>query len=361
MSSRRGKAVFGFGMAVFGAVVFFLATGYLIERGIPRWVAAGFGALAFPVLPVVWHLIGERRRRARVAAAKAPPKNALAPGDRYLLRAIAVTVLVLGPMFALGGLGVVKAGWRHKAFFLPVHVPTLLDGAGDVLSHVPSDAEAVLLLHDRRADTSASLPKLGVAAYRDRQLAIVAPRPSDTSDEDAIRAIHDQVLSKMPYLTSDKLEAVDLGDDLFAAATPKWTASVRATGNGPSTALRGELAAVPPDAVLAIAWLPSDPAKQFGIRSLTGWVTQRESGSELVVDGRIVVTSPDKAKAVREAFGKLRALALQLASEACRDKTEAVIDGGVVHDYGNTITYHLAIDPGRIADLMLCRLQTGAD
>jgi len=355
MASRRGKVVFGAGIVAFGVVVFLLATGYLIERGIPRWVAAGFGALAFPVLPVVWHVVGERRRRTRVAAAKTPPKNALASGDRYLLRAVAVTVVVLGPMFALGGFGVVEAGWRHKAFFLPVHVPTLLDDTADLLVHLPSEAETVVVFRERRPGLVLSMPSRGVAGYRDHQLAIVTSHAPANTDAELLDTIHDKVLASMPWLISDRLAAVEVGDDVFAAATPRWKDAVHSTGGGPSAALRDGLAEAPPDAILALAWVPAEPAAQFGIRSLVGWVTQREKGAEVVVDGRIVLARPDHAKAVREGFEKMRAMSLQMTRAACRDKTKAVTDGAVVRDYGNTITYHLVIDPARFAELALCQ------
>gem|GEM_PF-6460870 len=62
-------------------------------------VAALVGATAYPLLPGVWHLVGELRRRRRAGADKAT----LTGLDRWLLRSwIVATVLIAGVWLALG-------------------------------------------------------------------------------------------------------------------------------------------------------------------------------------------------------------------------------------------------------------------
>src|SRR5690349_15881568 len=98
MAKAKQRIVFGALFVLLGALLFWIASAYVVDHDYNRIAAAIVGGLAFPVLPVVWHVIGERRRRTKVAAMKQAPKTTLAATDRYWLRFTAVALVVLGPM-----------------------------------------------------------------------------------------------------------------------------------------------------------------------------------------------------------------------------------------------------------------------
>jgi hypothetical protein len=119
VSNRRQRFVFGILATVVGAFLFEVASAYIVSRELPIWLAIAVGAFAFPVAPLTWHLLGERSRRKKQATAKAPSKSTLTAGDRYWLRFVVVTLLVLGPMVAISKLDVARAVWRHGLWWWP--------------------------------------------------------------------------------------------------------------------------------------------------------------------------------------------------------------------------------------------------
>ncbi len=111
--------MFGIFATLVGALSFEIASSYIVSRELPIGLAIAVGALAFPVAPLIWQLVGERRRKRKQAAAKMPSKSTLTAGDRYWLRFFAVTLLVIGPMVAISKLGVVRAPLHHGLWWLP--------------------------------------------------------------------------------------------------------------------------------------------------------------------------------------------------------------------------------------------------
>lgn len=121
--------MFGVLATLVGVVMFEVASAYVVFRAYPAWLAAAVGALAFPVGPLTWHLVGERRRRRKQAMAKTPAKATLTAGDRYWLRCIGVALLVIGPFVAVGKLDVARAVWKHGLWWWPAqHEPTTTHG-----------------------------------------------------------------------------------------------------------------------------------------------------------------------------------------------------------------------------------------
>jgi hypothetical protein len=68
----------------------------LVSLGLSRWVAGPVAALV-PVLPLVWHLVGERKRKK----AESPKKGLLSGRDRLGLRMLVFAGATLGVMFGL--------------------------------------------------------------------------------------------------------------------------------------------------------------------------------------------------------------------------------------------------------------------
>src|SRR5262249_47383104 len=121
--SAKQRIKLGAVVFVAGALVFIVASAYLVARGWPNWLAGAVGGIAFPVLPVAWHIWGEPKPRAKLSAAanvKAPTKKThTSPADRFLFRMLGAAVLVIGPMIAVGRFDVARAPFHHGLWFIP--------------------------------------------------------------------------------------------------------------------------------------------------------------------------------------------------------------------------------------------------
>ncbi len=336
---------------VFGLAVFLFASAYLVSHDQPKWLAAAVGALAFPVLPVLWHVVGERRRRQRLAGDKVPRKSTLAPGDRYLLRAFVVAAAVLGPMFVIGKLSVVRAAWDYKLWFLPDNFDRIA-GAESLLSHVPADADAVLIVHERDDNH-----KLGVIAYGDRQLAVIVPKDPkfEETQLEQIKLINEQ-RSKVPFIKIDAVDAVALGKQWFAVATDRWQSAIRAEGPGPRAAITQELANAPATALVSLAYVPATPTG--GIQKLSGWVIQKAVNEKLTVEGKLEAVDALSAEHLLETTRALWNVQKSAWPEACRDEISKLADKAEIERKGATITLHLTIEPEQLMGLMMCGLKS---
>lgn len=98
------------GFVVAAAVMFAVVSAYAIERGLPPALAGVVVAL-----PVVWHVVGERRRAARGRRAQAGTTVA----SRFVFRALVWVVVVFGPLLALDGSRVLGAVGRHGLWWWP--------------------------------------------------------------------------------------------------------------------------------------------------------------------------------------------------------------------------------------------------
>lgn len=350
MSSRRGKAIFGLGLVVFGLAVFLFASAYLISRDQPKWLAAAVGALAFPVLPVLWHVIGERRRRQRLASDKTPPKTTLAPGDRYLLRAFVVAAAVLGPMFVIGKFAVVRAAWDYKLWFLPDNFDRI-DGADSLFLHVPADADAVLVVHEHDDN------KVGVIAYGDHQLAVIVPKDEkfESTQVDQVKEINDQ-RSKVPFVKLDAVDLVPMGKQWLALATDRWQSAIRSEGPGPRAAIKQELSNAPASALLSLAYVPATPTG--GIQKLSGWVIQKATNEKLTVEGKLEAVDAPSAERLLETTRALWKVQKSEWPEACRDEISKLADKAEIVRKGATITLQLTIEPEQLMGVMMCGLKS---
>src|SRR5262249_28075200 len=70
--------------------LFVIPSAAVVDRGAPAWAAAIVGALSFPLAPIAWHVLAERARKRRAAAAKIAPKATLTAADRFVFRTIAI-------------------------------------------------------------------------------------------------------------------------------------------------------------------------------------------------------------------------------------------------------------------------------
>jgi hypothetical protein len=350
MATRRGKIVFGIGVALFGALTFLAASTFIISRDQPGWLAAIVGALAFPVLPAVWHVLGERKRKQRIAAAVdrrvGPPKSTLAATDRYLLRAIAVVLVVIGPMVAIGGFGFVRAMWAHKAWFIPRYELAIAD---DLLAHVPADAEAVVTIRDPSAKEKGA----GLLAWGDRQLLVLARGADLDKEDDAAEKIAElnKNRSRIPFITVDPVALVPTAKHALAAVSDRWRSRIE-PGAGPSAELRAELARAPSNAAVVLGIAPRTSA--VPIKSAAAWLVV--SDEKLVLDGRIEATD---ALAAEKLLDYLRTAWKAQATEIpakCRDEVDLIAGQIKTTRTVAIITIHLELAPEKLAGLMFCAM-----
>ena len=338
--------MFGIGVALFGALTFLAASAFVVSRDQPRWLAAIVGALAFPVLPAVWHVLGERKRKQRIAAAKTTPKSTLASSDRYLLRAIAVVLAVIGPMVAIGGFGFARGVWTHKAWFIPRYELAVGD---DLLAHVPADAEAVITIRDPAAKEKGA----GLLAWGDRQLLVIAKGGDLDKEEDAAEKLAElnKNRSKIPFIKVDPVALVPTPKNVLAATSERWRSQIE-PGAGPSAELRAELARAPSNAALVLGIAPKTSA--VPIKSAAAWLVA--SDEKLVVDGRIEATD---ALAAEKLLDYLRTAWKVQATEIpakCRDEVDLIVGQIKTTRTGALITIHLELVPEKLAGLMFCAL-----
>jgi hypothetical protein len=318
-STVRHRVVFGTSVAVFGALAFVVASAFVVDHHLPKVLAAIVGAFTFPVAPVAWHAIGERRRAKRRAAEKTPAKAMLTGIDRFWLRFATVVLVVIGPMVAYGRFGVVRAAWHHALWFIPEHVPSAVDAAD--LKRVPGEAELVVTMHHDGAAL--------VSAWGDGQAMIAAEGKLDSAklDRAKLREVTDQI-AKTKWLHVERLAPVMAPEDTLVAATDAWQMRVAAPAGGPSAQLVTELARAPKTAALAIGFVPKTTRDVLAIRTAALWVTTEGEGDKnLVIEGRLEARSPEAAAALVAMIKA--ALAVPTTAglpESCREPIGKLVD-----------------------------------
>jgi hypothetical protein len=360
MSTRRGKVIFWFGAVVFGALAFLFASSYLIWRDQPRWLAAAVGALAFPVLPVAWQIFGERRRKKVIAASKTPPpKDALSSSDRYVLRAIAVVLVVIGPMVAVGKLDVVRAAWKYKTWFVPEDPGSYSEPGGSAsktafLKFVPDEAELVIIGHEDPKDAKPGKdPGFGMLAYGDDQIVVVANDDKGEDIDAKIKSFNDDDRDKIPFLKVDRVARVKSDGDTIIVASERWTSKVSSSGAGPNAALRTELDRAPDGAQLVAAFVPrKGKHDDLGIRSGAAWLVSTDE--KLTVDARVEVLDVAAAdKVVTEVKTKWNAKGSDLPAK-CRDEIDQVLDRVRIERTGTLVTFHVELPKDKLLGIMFC-------
>ena len=370
MSNRRQRLVFGVAATLVGALIFIVASSYLVFRGQPTWLAAAVGALAFPVGPLTWHLLGERSRKKKLAAAKSPSKSTLTAGDRYWLRAIVIALAVIGPMLFIGKLDVARAVWRHGLWFIPTHyepstthggplstigsgTPRLVEVHGTPLARVPSDAELVIYV---QAPPDEAQEGRGVVAYGDRQLLIAGEGKSlDLDKPDEMIAEINKQRGKLPWLPTDEVSLVTKGDTSIVVATTGWKTRVDPPGLGPSTELVRELARAPKDAFFVAGFVPKTTRDVLSIKAGAAWLYKQ--GESMVIEGR--VEALDEAAAKKLVAEMTRALrdATGDVPHQCREQVGKLIESIKLDQTGAVVTGRVALDGKNLFGVMFCAMK----
>jgi hypothetical protein len=349
MANARGRVVFGLLVALLGGALFVVTSAYIVDHGDGTIAAAIAGALAFPVAPALWHLIGERRRRLRLASSKQPPKATLTGFDRFWLRFAVVAIAVIAPMIATSGTGVLGAVKRHGLWF----VPSVPRDRAAVLGRVPADAELVLLGHDLREGHERD----AVLAWGAHEEMLAVDGTLSADERTQLRAALDQMRARLPSLAPRSFtELEDSGSD-YVSATDGWRTKVAAASAGPSQELRDELARAPADAriVLAIA-----PRTKLGvldrevdtIRRGVAWLALDDSTAtfEAHLETRDVASA---AKLTVELYDDLRRKPDDLP-ERCQDAFVAVAEHVVITPRGTSVMAYAEVPREVVTALLRC-------
>jgi hypothetical protein len=347
-------------LAITWGLLFLAPSAYAIHRGLPRWAAATIGGIAF-LLPLVWHLVGERRRR------KAATKSSLTGGDRLTLRLIAAALVTIGPLVALDGGGLWTAGreratwwldWRDPpGLFMPVRDARLLDA-------IPEDAEA--LAWDLGADffrggiaTNGADGKESVLALAPGRL-VVAMRGTP-AQLDRLRFDDLATLARLAgIVTSDSLAKRRPAPDLLVVVSDEWAARVdeRLAGRGRRPDKLLARLRVPADALAAAVWHPSSGSAP--LTEAQGWL-RRDGGGEHL-DADLHTTSAAAAETMRVA---IRGMVGNLGSTPlgstpfgeCAEQARTAVDGVTVSGKGADVHVRALFHQDRLDAAVACVLR----
>lgn len=348
MANLRGRLGFGLVVALLGAVLFVVTSAYVVDHGYAKVAAAIVGAFAFPVAPVAWHLIGERRRSKRLAGAKSSPKTTLTGHDRFWMRFFVVALALLGPMFASSRLGVFGAVWRHGLWFVPEKAPRPVLHEDPLLRRVPADAEVVFVV--RVPPMLGNPGKSGVYAWGARQ-AMIASEPGFLSAWSPLAQL-DQKSGNLHLLPTEPLVDLAIDDHSNVQASALWRPVVELGQAGPSDELRDELDRAPADAPFVMAFTPRTKITVHDVDPDTirhGVIWFERTGSSLVLQARIVAR--DDAAATQLHDEALAALAHEVP-KSCQDqlaKTHTTIEQN-----GPVVTAHAELEAEAMLGLLAC-------
>lgn len=342
MSNLRQRSIFGALLVVLGALLFLLASAYVVDRGYSKILAAIVGGLAFPVLPVAWQVWGERARKRKQAEAKKPSKSTLTAYDRFWLRFAMVAAVVLGPMIYVGRIEVPRAAIRHATWFLPEFEPGLgMIGQGPkhdltrvkpLLERIPGDAEVVIAWTPRETRGE------GVLAFNDHDL-VAAGQGDITRDDDTIRHINDYWKAQH-FLLLDPIAMV-IDRDLTVAASDKWKGKVEPAPNALSSTLRRELERAPADAELFVALAPHAIKDAKSIRSGAIWLVRGPKG--LVLEARLEAVDVAKAYQLIQDVKQIKPELLPVPA-SCRDKATRTLGKLELAQVGAVVTARMPVD-----------------
>jgi hypothetical protein len=355
--ARRVPIGFVVLVAVMGIVMFLVPSAYAAARGAPVWLSATLGGLAFPVLPLAWQIFGERRRRARMAAAKAPAKGVLTRGDRFVFRCLTVALVAVVPVFALGGKSALSSVWHNVGWFIPTTPP---EPAAPVLGRVPADAELVFTFHkdadkkdaDKKDDDEEhkahkrSGPVDGVLAYGGGEVVIAAT--GDLDDGESVGKELDEINNqrdKFP-LKIGKLTDVKSSSSEVILATEAWRTKVDPAGLGPNADIRRELGRAPANAAAVVALVPRTTRELMVIKSGAAWLVITDE--MIKVEGRVEAVDAASAGKALDAVRAMWKEQSRKIPDDCEKEIDKVVDRVHLDQNGAIVTLHAEI-PGEVA------------
>jgi hypothetical protein len=366
VSQLRQRAVFGVLAVVLGALLFVVASAFIVDRGYGSILALAVGVFAFPLAPAVWQLIGERGRTKRTAEEDAKPKKGVAKPkpstltgyDRYWLRFVAVTLVVVGPMVGIARFGVVRAVAHHGLWFIPTTPPDLRSiGAGtprdfkdhaQLLRHVPNEAEVVGVFHDPNAGGNLvwGWSKGHTVLAWDGKILV----PGGISLADKLEEYNDQLI-KLPWF--DKLVSLSPSDNVDVWSSEVWRGKAQPLGDGPTADLRKELSRAPQDAQLVVAYAPRGKDAKV-VRGMVGWMTV--GTDTVVIEGRAELGDVVTAMQFYTRMNALLVVERSGRSDACKAAIRSFNEHTTIVQNANVITAHAEVSKETVTGLIGCSM-----
>lgn len=285
MKRVLGRIAGVLGLLVVCALLFDAPSAYAVAAHKPRWLAWAIGLLAFPVVPVVWNVLAERKR---TVDPKKPPKTTR--WERISMRTIFVAVVVLGCLFGIQRGKAWRALRQHALWFIP-STPGSLVADSPLLSRVPADATGVVWLRDTEGAKEAIAALTPLAGGDDFELVVAADKKHAFANERGdVRFLETfaSLLAMNPWTTQlgfSQGGVKDLPDGSRSWISPGWT-----MGTTAPTRLVDPMRRAPDDAFLIGSVLDAD-----GKGAAVGWVAGRDGELELV--GEVTATSEAQATA----------------------------------------------------------------
>jgi hypothetical protein len=349
MSNRR-RVTAGILLAVVGVAMFELVGAWLFARGLPWWASLTLALVVFPLAPVAWHLLAERKRRRGVASAVAgkpmvkPKAGTLTGGDRYTLRLMAVALVTMGPLLFFRGGQVWRSFKAHPGWFVPASAPGPRTFHGDerLIGQVPADAE--LVVWARKLDGMAGGDKAargGDGADDAKELIVAARSGGDVmfvvrGNERAlgkldVAALNAQ-LAKQGWLpVKGPLVARRRAADVMVVMSEGWAGAAddRAAGRaGGPEAILARLDAAPAQAAVITAAAPAHPVAGVELTAMQAWLRLGEDGVR--IDADFFVADREAAAALVARMDAERDEVGRLVAAECRPKVDALLRDLVV-------------------------------
>jgi hypothetical protein len=374
--AARPRVGFLLGVFVAGIVLFIVPSAWLYARGVPWGLCALGGALAFPLLPVGWHLWAERKsaKAAAVVPTKGPAKpktSALTAGDRFTMRLVVVAVVALGPLLFFRFGQTLRSVRDHGAWFIPKAPPAPRTFKGDqrVIDQVPGDAEVVFWMRnfdglglgdggDKMTKDKEPQPDEILVAYRDGEVLMVVRGPEkifSKVDDKALDEMNAQIPKQTFLPIKGKFVARRRASDLMVLVTDGWAQSAddRAAGKstGP-TAILERLNGAPSDAVIISAASPSRPIAGLAVNGAQSWL--RVSKTDIRLDAEVFVTDKATATTVADAVRGGFKMAEGLVPSECKAPVSKLLSRFVVDSGETSVRVSGRWKPEELGEPLMC-------
>jgi len=381
---RRGRAIAGWlllGIVCFA--LFLVPSAWLVHHGQSRWLALAVGLVAFPLLPLGWHLWAERRRKRAALA------STLTPRDRLLFRLIAVALVAIVPLLVFArrttwtavkqnwgwylhwGGGEGDAGGWETAAGAPI------TGDARLINYLPDDAQVVIWLRatrefldsmnkqfgdqDQKPDPDAP-QEVMIALRKDGLLALVRSRKGldDVKAEDREK-LERELADHLFGGRRIKLLVYSAQPDLHVLVTENWDPAVRAraAGTRPApTELLALLERTPADAPLVAA---ARNASVAGVLVDRGTGTMRIADKGLRIETDMQLASATAAGLLRRAISGTLDDARRQAPDGCKEPVKKLLRDVTVAGDGAAVTVRARLGFEEIFGSMFCAMKSGGD
>ena len=336
MAGKRVVARLGGLLALLALCValFVVPSAYAIANGKPHWFAWAVGLLAFPLIPLVWNVLAERKRASS-------PKATTTRWERITMRTVFVGVVVIGGLFGIGRGKTWRAVIDHGQWPIP-YTPKALVPDSALLHRIPSTAKGVLWLRDTEVSQGLISEYASLGAPGDFELVIASDGVNVyITERGDIHFV--ELMAQAKQIGWLHMTSYFAGDvHTLPDGSRVWSTPGFAGGSTPPLALLDQLRRAPDDAFLVVAARNIDE-----VASAVGWIGGRDGDLELA--GELVAKTEASAKQfVSEEEREVPKKARELACWGESNGTSSLVRDGA------TLRARATIPVAEIRALFLC-------